>query len=199
MVQKNIPYINKSGYSMFWNSMWDNKNNYSKFLQKDYFIKSFINYFFSDFLQNQFVFKTNFNKLDLNSIKLNYNYNFLSNNKNYLNLFLNNKINNEFFLKNVYDFNSINKNKNYLNYYLNNNFNSDIYLSKIWLFKYQNWIILYFFVFSRNNSYVLKKNTKFYTNNVYFSNYLNNFYLNLFKLNVNKKYSDSFIFSKNNF
>jgi len=169
MVQKNIPYINKSGYSMFWNSMWDNKNNYSKFLQKDYFIKSFINYFFSDFLQNQFVFKTNFNKLDLNSIKLNYNYNFLSNNKNYLNLFLNNKINNE------------------------------LHISKNLLFKYQNWIILYFFVFSRNNSYVLKKNTKFYTNNVYFSNYLNNFYLNLFKLNVNKKYSDSFIFSKNNF
>jgi hypothetical protein len=169
MVQKNIPYINKSGYSMFWNSMWDNKNNYSKFLQKDFFIKSFINYFLSDFLQNQFIFKSNLNKIDFVNIKNNYNLNFLD------------------------------KNKNYINLYLNNNYNLDIYNSKIWLFKYQNWIIIYFFIFSKINSYIFKKNIKFNKNNLYLYNYLNNYYLNLMKFNTTKKYTESFIFNKNNF
>lgn len=169
MVQKNMPYVNKSGYSMFWNSMWDNKNNYSKFLQKDFFIKSFINFFLSDFLQNQFVFKTNFNKLVLKNLKNNYNLNFLENNKIYINLFL------------------------------NNNFNLEVHSSKIWLFKYQNWIIIYFFIFSKLNSYIFKKNLKFSKNNLYFYNYLNNFYLNAMQLNINTKYSESFIFNKNNF
>lgn len=169
MVQKNMPYINKSGYSMFWNSMWDNKNNFSKFLQKDFFIKSFINYFFSDLLQNQFIFKINLNKIDFNNLKNNYSLNFLENNKNYLNL------------------------------YLNNNFNLDIHNSKIWLFKYQNWLIIYFFIFSKANSYIFKKNIKFTKNNLYFYNYLNNYYVNLMKLGINKKYSNSFFFNKNNF
>ena len=169
MVQKNMPYINKSGYSMFWNSMWDSKNNYSKFLQKDFFIKSFCNFFFSDFLQNQFIFKFNLNKINLINIKNNYNLNFLE------------------------------KNKTYINLYLNNNFNSDIYNSKIWLFKYQNWIIVYFFIFSKLNSYIFKKNAKLNKNNLYLYNYINNYYLNVMQLNFNKKYSHSFIFNKNNF
>ena len=169
MVQKNIPYINKSGYSMFWNSMWDSKNNYSKFLQKDFFIKSFINYFFSDFLQNQFIFKINFSKLDFNKIKLKYDFNFLT------------------------------VKKNYINSYLNNNINNDIHISKIWFFKYQNWVILYFFIFSKTNSYVFNKNFKLNKNNLYFYNYLNSYYFNLLKLNFNKKYSNSFFFLKNNF
>jgi len=169
MVQKNTPYINKSGYSMFWNSMWDSKNNYSKFLQKDFFIKSFINYFFSDFLQNQFIFKMNLKKLHFNEIKNKYDLNFLNSNKNYINLYLN-----------------------------NNNFSNELHISKIWLFKYQNWIVLYFFIFSKSNSYVFNKNLKLYKSNLYFYNYLNNYYLNLLKLNFNDKYSKSF-FLKNNF
>lgn len=169
MVQKNMPYINKSGYSMFWNSMWDNKNNYSKFLQKDFFIKSFINFFFSDFLQNQFIYKIDFNKHNLWNISSNYNLNYLENNINSINLFF------------------------------KNNFNIDIYNSKIWLFKYHNWIIIYFFVFSKINSYIFNKNIKVIKNNLYFYNYLNNYYFNLTKLNINKKYYNSFFFYKNNF
>jgi len=169
MVQKNMPYVNKSGYSMFWNSMWDSKNNYSKFLQKDFFIKSFISYFLSDFLQNQFVFKFNLNKVNIKNIKDIYNLNFLDNKKNYINL------------------------------YLNNNNNLDIFNSKIWLFKYQNWVIIYFFIFSKITSYIFKKNVRIKKNNLYLYNYLNSFYLNCIKLNLNKKYSESFIFNKNNF
>ena len=169
MVQKNMPYINKTGYSMFWNSMWDSKNNYSKFLQKDFFIKSFLNFFLSDFLQNQFVFKYNLNKNNFLLLKKNYNLNFLEDNKKYINL------------------------------YLNNNFNPDIYLSKIWLFKYQNWIIIYFFIFSKSNTYIFKKNIKSKKNNFYFYNYVNNYYLNFLKLNNSNKYFDSFLCNKNNF
>jgi hypothetical protein len=62
-------------------------------LQKDFFIKSFINYFFSDFLQNQFILKANFKKINFNDLKNNYNLNFLENNKTYLNLYLNNNFN----------------------------------------------------------------------------------------------------------
>lgn len=169
MVQKNIPYINKSGHSMFWNSMWDTKNNYSKFLQRDFFIKSFINYFFSDFLQNQFIFKFNLNNLSLFSINSDYNLNLIE---------INNK---------------------YINLYLNNNSNLDIYNSKVWLFKYQSWVIIYFFIFSKFNSYILKKNFKINNNSLYLYNYLNNYYINLLRLNFNKKYSKSFILNKNNF
>jgi len=169
MVQKNMPYVNKSGYSMFWNSMWDSKNNYSKFLQTDFFIKSFINFFISDFLQNQFIYKFNINNIEFELLKKNYNLNFLENKKNYINT------------------------------YLNNNFNPDIHISKIWLFRYHNWIIIYFFIFSKTNSYILKKNIKFNKNNSYFYNYFNNYYLNLTNLNINKKYSDLFFFNKNNF
>ena len=170
MVQKSNPYINKTGYSMFWNSMWDSKNNYSKNLQKDFFLKSFINFFFSDFIQNQFIFKFNFLKLNNYSV----------------------------FFKN-YNLNFLNKDKKHLNYYLNNNFNTDIYISKIWLFKYQNWVILYFFIFSKINSYFFKKTLKSFKNKAYFFNYLNNYYTNSLNLDLKKNYFNKFFFKKNDF
>lgn len=167
MVQKNIPYINKTGYSMFWNSMWDSKNNYSKNLQKDFFIKSFINFFFSDFLQNQLILKFNFfNK-------------------------------HSYYLMNTYNFQSIDKNKLYL--YSNTKFNDELYISKIWLFKYHNWIIIYFFIFSKLNSYVFKKNTKISMNSSYLYNYLNNYFMKFFNIDICKKYNNSSLFNKNNF
>jgi len=171
MVQKSMPYVNKTGYSMFWNSMWDSKNNYSKFLQKDFFIKSFIDFFLSDFVQNQFLFK-------------------LSLNKNNTNLLI---------FKQLYNLNFLEKNKKYINLYLNNNFNSDILISKIWFFRYQNWIILYFFIFSKSNSYIFKKNLKIKKNSNFIYNYLNNYYSNLFNFNLNKCYINTFFFKKNNF
>jgi len=168
MVQKSTPYLNKSGYSMFWNSMWDSKNNYSKTLQKDFFIKSFINFLMADSIQNQFIFSYK-SKQNLSFIKNSYKLNFLINNNKYINT------------------------------YFNNNFNLEIHLSKIWLFKYQNWIIIYFYIFSKFNSYILKKNLKFQRDNLYFYNYINNYYLNFLKININKKYYNRFYFDKNNF
>jgi len=167
MVQKNTPYINKSGYSMFWNSMWDTKNSYSKFLQTDFFIKSYINFFFSDFLQNQFLLK-----LSINQKKL-------------------------FLLRNDYNLNINELNEKKINDYLNITNNIDTYISKIWLFRYQNWLIIYFFIFSKFNSYIFKKDLNLYNNvnNSYWYNYINNYNNNL---NITKHHEYIF-FKKNNF
>lgn len=168
MVQKNTPYINKSGYSMFWNSMWDDKINFSKNLQKDFFLKSFINFFFSDFIFNQF-----------------------------LNNFKKNELNVDFF-KN-YNFNILNFNKKFLKIYINSFCDSYFILSKIWLFKYQNWVILYFYLFSKNNPIFKKNNSKYKVKKNHLYNYLNNYYLNIFKFNkINSNVSHN-IFKKNNF
>lgn len=163
MVQKSSPFINKSGYSMFWNSMWDSKNNFSKNLQKDFFIKNFINSFFSDFSHNQIL------------------YNFKNNHQ------LNNYIN----LK--YNFNL--KNKNYLNVFLKNNFTQDLNLSKIWFFKYQKWIIIFFFIFYKNNSYIFKNILIKNSYNLNLFKHINNYNNQYFK----KPHLKYFFFKKNNF
>ena len=170
MVQKNTPYINKSGYSMFWNSMWDDKINFSKNLQKDFFLKSFINFFFSDFIFNQFV----------NNFKIN-------------------KFENNLIIHNNYDFNIFNKNKRFIKSQMNFFCESYFVLSKIWLFRYQNWVILYFYIFSKNNP-TFKKNIKINKSKKYYLyNYLNNYYLNTFKLGKINSFIDNNIFKKNNF
>lgn len=61
MAQKSIPLMNKAGYSMYWNNMWDDKVNYSKNLNK--------NIFFNDIFD--IILKNN-NSYNYN----NYNYNY---------------------------------------------------------------------------------------------------------------------------
>lgn len=169
MVQKNMPYINKSGYSMFWNSMWDDNINYSKNLQKDFFLKSFINFFFSDFIYNQFINNYKKNNFNVNNFLVNHNFNIL------------------------------NKNIKFIKSYMNLFCESYFVLSKIWLFKYQNWVVLYFYVFSKNNTF-FKKNSKIIRyKKSYLYNYLNNYYLNIFKFNKINYNINNKTFKKNNF
>lgn len=42
MGQISVPVINKTGYSMYWSSMWDDKFNYSRFLKEDIYVRKFI-------------------------------------------------------------------------------------------------------------------------------------------------------------
>jgi len=42
------PCLNKAGYSMFWNSMWDNKHNFSNLVCEDDFLKVCIPLIFED-------------------------------------------------------------------------------------------------------------------------------------------------------
>ena len=48
MAQISIPMSNKVGYSMFWNSMWDNKINYTRSLKEDIYLNRFVNLVFED-------------------------------------------------------------------------------------------------------------------------------------------------------
>lgn len=166
MAQKSIPIFNKVGYSMFWNSMWDNKNNFSKKIQKENFIKLFINFFISDFFYNKFVYFYNFKKI------------------NFFNLNLKYKLNNLFKSNLLY--------KNLINYS-----NNDLLVSKVWVLKFQNWIVIYFLLYSKNN-FLLNFNDANYKGNNYYS-IINNYYLNFFKFKINKTCLKKAIFLKNNF
>ena len=59
MGQKSIPVLNKVGISMFWNSMWDDKINYSKNLHK-FLTTSEITYNIINNLTTLNVFRKNF-------------------------------------------------------------------------------------------------------------------------------------------
>ena len=48
MGQTSIAMLNKTGYSMFWNSMWDNKITYNRFLKEDIYINNFFELIFND-------------------------------------------------------------------------------------------------------------------------------------------------------
>lgn len=67
MGQTKFKYINRSGYSIYWNNSWESKNNYKKNFINFYFLDIFLNKFFNDnlFLKNYFFRKKkiiNFNK-----------------------------------------------------------------------------------------------------------------------------------------
>ena len=168
MAQKSIPISNKVGYSMFWNSMWDDKNNFSKMNQINFFIKYFLNFFFYDFFRNYYLYIYNFKKYFYKNIKFKYELNIIDDKK----------INNLFF-------------KNF--------FKNDLYISKIWLFKYQNWIIIYFIIYSKINFDNFKKNIVKNYDNFNILSLINNYYLNLFKINLNNNYLNNYIIYKNNF
>lgn len=44
-----LPYLNKSGHSMFWDSMWDDKHNYTLLLNNSVFIHECIPLIFDDY------------------------------------------------------------------------------------------------------------------------------------------------------
>ena len=65
MGQISVPSLNRTGYSMYWNSMWDDKHNYTRNLKEDIFIKRFMPLFFEDsissFLLTSNIIKKKFN------------------------------------------------------------------------------------------------------------------------------------------
>ena len=161
MGQSGISMLNKTGYSMFWNSMWDNKISYNRHFKEDIFLNKFFLLGFNDNLSNNFI--SEFKNLKKNS-KFTTNQN-------------------------------INLNKvNLKNYLLNLN-KIEYFSSKLWVFRYQNWLILYHFIFitnSNKNNNNIFNNTNLYKNN--FSNVidcykkstnLNNFTYSNFNKKIN--------------
>jgi hypothetical protein len=149
MGQISIPAANKSGYSMFWNSMWDSKHNYSIFLKQDIFIKSSLILFLNDYSSDKLFF---FLKL---KTRLNFNKYFIKN------LFFNKNVSYNFFYKYIRKVN-----------------NNDLFFSKIWLLRYQSWVILNvsIFVFLKDDNF--KKNILINYDNWFFHYYKNLFISN---------------------
>lgn len=118
MGQISIPMANKVGYSMYWNSMWDNKINFSRSLKEDVFIKSFLNLLFEDkFSKNLIENNRNFNYKNINLKK--YNVHIKPENQDNISL----------------------------KKYLFSLYQNDITYSKVWIIKYQTWVIVHFFLY----------------------------------------------------
>ena len=124
-----MPIMNKTGYSMYWNSMWDDKLNYTRSFKEDIFIK----FFFYLFIEGGYTFLFRYKIKDIND---------------HLN-----------FLKSKYNLHILKKKREEDNFNLVVDYSSfsESYTSKIWLLKYQGWVIFYFFIYSFNSGIFYKK------------------------------------------
>lgn len=60
MGQISYPVLNRFGYSMYWNNMWDSLHMYNRFFLKSLFLTSFFSDFFNFYLSLNFFFFSNF-------------------------------------------------------------------------------------------------------------------------------------------
>ena len=86
MGQISIPMSNKVGYSMYWNSMWDNKINYTRSLKEDIYLNRFILLVFEDCISSKIIkfYNKNYSTAILNK----YNFHTRIPNKNEFNRYL---------------------------------------------------------------------------------------------------------------
>lgn len=158
MGRVSMPIMNKTGYSMYWNCMWDDKLNYSRSLKEDIFIKNFIYIFFEGGSNSMFFIDLKFFfKMSKYLVK---NYNFQ--------------------IKKYIQKNELGLNTKY-KYYVEKKKNFRPYLSKIWILKYQSWIIIYFYSYSFNLSVFYKKKSKKSKNLKKYFNIILHFYKNTIK------------------
>jgi len=73
------PCLNKAGYSMFWNNMWDDKHNFSKILCEDEFLRVTMPLVFEDNFSNDLVMYLK--KENISDQKLNFYEIFCKNSK----------------------------------------------------------------------------------------------------------------------
>jgi len=165
-----LPHLNKSGHSMFWDSMWDDKHNYTKLLNNNIFIHTCIPLIFDDYSNINLLFLIKKNKKNLNNNIIKYKVFMRKMNHNMPNVFK-----------------SLKKNKLLS------------FLSKTWIFKYQSWIILYMYIYISNMENKFLK-SKFATSTVYsYQNIYFNYYYNLQKFNYNNDLYSNKLIKKNTF
>lgn len=56
--QASIPVLNRTGYSMYWLSSWDDKHTYNGLFNQDMFVRSFIDNLFHRKISSHFIFFT---------------------------------------------------------------------------------------------------------------------------------------------
>lgn len=168
MGQISIPMLNKVGYSMYWNSMWDNKVDFSRALKEDIYLNKFVPLIFNDSISSKILKYSKKNVKDLNT--------------DYYNIQIKTKTKHQIFL------------------FLLKNSKLNFYCSKLWILKYQNWIIIYFFMYlpkynRLKKRFFFSKKIEKYDNNVFNSfvvykkaNVMLNLSYNFYKNQVFKNY-----------
>lgn len=157
-----MPIMNKTGYSMYWNSMWDDKLNYSRSLKDDIFLKNFMYIFFEG--GSNFIIPLNLKHFEKKFKLLKRRYNFQVK-----------KVNKKNELGDIVSYKYVTKKRKKFR----------PYLSKIWILKYQTWVIIYFYSYSFNLSVFFKKKLKKSDKFKKYYNIVFNYYKNLIKINYN--------------
>ena len=122
MGQASIPVINRTGYSMYWLSSWDDLHSYSRYFNEDIFIRDFFDNIFNRKISASFIFFKPKNSL--------YKYNeFLTRYRIYL--------------RHSVNFKQVPK-------FLKRFYKIPYYWSKIRIMRFQKWLIVYLTIFSTN-------------------------------------------------
>lgn len=158
MGQISLPVLNRTGYSMFWQSVWDSKLNYNRNWKEDFLIRSIIPFIFINRLTLSPHF-TNYNTLKITK--------YTQKNQNFYLLDQPSKLV-DFFYK-----------------FFKEKKKVPPYILKIWIIKFQKWLIVYFSLYSPLKTYLIrdKSNSFFFR-----LNQLGFFFTSIVKAKFNKTY-----------
>jgi len=121
MGQINLPVLNRTGYSTFWQSVWDEKHNFNRSFKEDYLIRAILPFFFFDRIskKKQFI---HFNTIKSSNIlkTLDYWSNFTEPNILYQKIL----------------------------FYFKRKKKIPYFILKIWILKFHSWLIVLFSIYS---------------------------------------------------
>ncbi len=152
MGQINFPALNKVGYFLLWDSIWEDFFNYKQLLNADIFLKNLLYLLFNDYIMFSNFFLSN-----------KYFYFLNTNNSNFFNKYKNFNDLIKFFKKQSLR-------------------TSPVYFGKLWFIQFQNWILVSLYIYKPLIKKVYLNNDIEFTDFHYFFKINNNFlFFNKFK------------------
>ncbi len=127
--QASIPVLNRTGYSMYWLSSWDDKHIYNGYFNEDMFVRSFIDNLFHRKISTHFIY---FSKKTAD-----YKY------KKFLERY-------KIFFKHSVNFKQTPK-------FLRRFYKIPYYWSKIRIIRFERWLVIYMHIFSTNKRVYTRK------------------------------------------
>lgn len=122
MGQASIPVVNRTGYSMYWLSSWDDLHSYSRYFNEDVFVRGFFDDMFHRKISTNLIFFKQKERVQRYS-------DFL---KRY-----------QIYLRHSTNFKQVPR-------FLKRFYKIPYYWSKIRIIRFQKWLIIYFSIFSTN-------------------------------------------------
>lgn len=169
MGQINLPVLNRTGYSTFWQSVWDEKHNFNRSFKEDMFIRAILPFFFFDRIskKKQFI-HFNVIKSSLVLTRITYWSQFKETETLY----------------------------NKLKFYFKKKKKIPYFLLKIWILKFHSWILVLFTIYSPVKFFsVFMTSTKPYE----LLRHLGYYHLFLSSLRINTKYLRTLKYEKTPF